>query len=65
MSFSRAENLINKLISNKISEDELTELLAGINDDEKRKMYADALEIYFNRLLNDNRPNGGPSSNDS
>ena len=58
MSFSRAEILINKLISNKISEEELAELLAGISDDEGGKTYSDALEIYFNRLLKENRPNG-------
>ncbi|GGM97550.1 hypothetical protein GCM10010967_34210 [Dyadobacter beijingensis] len=59
MSFSRAEKLINKLIGNKISEGELAELLAGITDEEERKAYADALEIYFNRLLNENRPDNG------
>lgn len=58
MSFSRAEILINKLISNKISGDELTELLEGISDDEGGRNYSDALEIYFNRLLKENRPNG-------
>lgn len=58
MSFSRAEILINRLIGNNITEGELTELLAGITDEEGRKPYADALEIYFNRLLNENRPNG-------
>jgi hypothetical protein len=65
MSFSRAENLINKLISNKISEGELVELLAGITDEEERKTYSDALEIYFNRLLNEDRPNGGPAPKDA
>lgn len=50
--------MINKLISNKISEDELAEVLAGISDDEGGKTYSDALEIYFNRLLRENRPNG-------
>ncbi|MGN7889324.1 hypothetical protein ACN9ML_19010 [Dyadobacter endophyticus] len=58
MSLSRAEILINKLISNKISGDELAELLAGISDDERGKNYSDALEIYFNRLLRESRPNG-------
>lgn len=59
MSFSRAETLINKLISNRISEGELAELLAGITDEEERKKYADALEIYFNRLLNENGSGDG------
>lgn len=62
MSISRAEILINKLISNKISEGELAELLAGIVDEGERKTYSDALEIYFNRLLNEDRSDDGPPS---
>ncbi|MCF0073691.1 hypothetical protein LZD49_24645 [Dyadobacter sp. CY261] len=66
MSFSRAETLINKLISNKISEGELAELLTAITDEEERKVYADALEIYFNRLLNENSSaNGSAAPKDS
>lgn len=64
MSLSRAEILINKLISNKISEDELAELLAGITDEERGKTYSDALEIYFNRLLKESRPNGEAGPNE-
>lgn len=58
MALSRAEKLIEKLISNKISGEELSELLAGITSEEEQHQYSDALEIYFNRLLKENHPNG-------
>ena len=57
MSLSRAETLINKLISNKLSGEELSELLAGINNAEDQQKYADALEIYFDYLLKENEKN--------
>lgn len=55
MTPSRADDLINKLIANKLSGDELTELLAGISNENEKQKYSDALEIYFNQLLRDNR----------
>jgi hypothetical protein len=58
MSLSRAEKLINKLISNKLSGEELSELLEGITSEEDQQKYSDVLEIYFNNLLKDNHPNG-------
>ncbi|TLU98751.1 hypothetical protein [Dyadobacter luticola] len=58
MSLSRAEKLINKLISNKLSGDELSELLAGITNEKEQQEYSDALEIYFNKLLKENNSNG-------
>ena len=58
MALSREEILIDKLISNKISGEELSELLEGITSDEQQQKYSDALEIYFNRLLKENHPNG-------
>jgi hypothetical protein len=58
MSLSRAEKLINKLISNKLSGEELSELLAGITNEKDQQQYSDALEIYFNRLLKENHSNG-------
>ena len=54
MSLSRAETLINKLISNKLSGEELSELLEGINNAEDQQKYSDALEIYFDFLLKEN-----------
>nr|WP_295930776.1 hypothetical protein [uncultured Dyadobacter sp.] len=58
MALSRAEKLIDKLISNRISGEELSELLAGITSEEEQQKYSDALEIYFDRLLKENRTNG-------
>jgi len=55
MSLSRAENLISKLISNKLSGEELSELLEGIQSEEDQKNYSDALEVYFNQLLQDEK----------
>ncbi|WP_031530735.1 hypothetical protein [Dyadobacter crusticola] len=51
MSLSRAEILIEKLISNKLSGEELSELLAGITSEEQQQEYSDVLEAYFNQLL--------------
>ncbi|MCF0063896.1 hypothetical protein MUK70_26835 [Dyadobacter chenwenxiniae] len=58
MSLSRAETLINKLISNKLTGQELSELLEGINSEKDQQKYSDALEIYFDYLLRQNQPNG-------
>ncbi|MCF0042901.1 hypothetical protein [Dyadobacter fanqingshengii] len=58
MSLSRAETLINKLISNKLTGEELSELLEGINSEKDQQKYSDALEIYFDYLLRQNQPNG-------
>ncbi|MCE7066226.1 hypothetical protein [Dyadobacter sp. CY326] len=55
MSLSRAETLINKLINNKLSGEELSELLEGINSAEDQQKYSDALEIYFDYLLKENQ----------
>jgi len=51
MSSSRAENLINKLISNKLTGKELLEIFAGLDNEEERQKYSDALEVYFFSLL--------------
>lgn len=51
MALSRAEKLINKLISNKLSAEELSELLEGITSEEDQQKYSDILEIYFDKLL--------------
>lgn len=54
MSLSRAENLINKLISNKLSGEELSEILKGMIHEDERQKYSDVLEKYFERLLEEN-----------
>jgi hypothetical protein len=51
MSPSRAEKLINKLISNKLTGNELSEIFEGLNDAEERQKYSDALEVYFSMLV--------------
>ena len=51
MSVSRAQILIEKLISNRLSAEELSELLAGTHYEAVQQAYSDALEVYFNRLL--------------
>lgn len=51
MSVPRAKILIEKLIRNRLSTDELSELLAGTHDEAVRQAYSDALEAYFDRLL--------------
>ena len=51
MSLSRAEYLIEKLISNKLSGEELSELLDGVNNENDKEHYSGILEIYFNRLV--------------
>jgi hypothetical protein len=51
MSLSRAENLINRLITNKLTGNELSEIFEGLKDEAERQKYSDALEIYFSRLV--------------
>lgn len=51
MSLSRAEYLINKLISNKLSREELAELVSSVNSESEQQKYSDVLENYFNQLL--------------
>jgi hypothetical protein len=51
MSVSRAKTLIEKLISNRLSAEELSELLAGTHDESVQQAYSETLEAYFNQLL--------------
>lgn len=51
MSLSRAEYLINKLIGNTLSGEELSELLDGVGNEDNQQHYSEVLEIYFNRLV--------------
>ena len=54
MSLSRAEYLIEKLISNNLSGEELSELLDGVSNENDKEHYSEILEIYFNRLVQEN-----------
>lgn len=56
---SRAENLINKMISNKLSETELLEFLKGLSDEEQHQYYSDILEQHFQNLLEENQKMNG------
>lgn len=55
MALSRAEKLINKLISNELSAEELSELLEGITSEGDQQKYSDVLETYFNKLLKEEK----------
>ncbi|MCE7041902.1 hypothetical protein [Dyadobacter sp. CY312] len=59
MSVSRAEYLIERLISNSLSGDELAELLSGVNNEEQQQKISDVLETYFNKLLQENEEKNG------
>ena len=54
MSLSRAEYLINKLIGNELSGEELSELLNGVGSEVQQVHYSEVLENYFNQLLREN-----------
>ncbi|RRB07592.1 FecR family protein [Larkinella rosea] len=60
---SRAEYLINKLISNSLTEKELDELLEGLGKDEMQEQYSSVLEKYFNELVEEDRTNYKPELN--
>lgn len=51
MEISRAKYLAEALIRNKLSREDLDDLLNGMNDDRIVKVYSDVLEDYFNNLL--------------
>lgn len=54
MSSSRPEYLMDKLIKNTLTKDELEELLAGIGENEMSSDYSEILERYFKQLLIEN-----------
>ncbi|MGA0555225.1 FecR family protein [Larkinella sp. VNQ87] len=56
MQRSRAEYLINRLINNTLSENELDELLAGLGQEEVLNQYSPILEQYFNDLIEQENP---------
>ncbi|WP_341225132.1 hypothetical protein [uncultured Arcticibacterium sp.] len=54
MASSRPAYLVEKLLKNNISKEELQELVAGIGETEMSEEYAEILEKYFNQLLLEN-----------
>lgn len=54
MTSSRPEYLMNKLIKNILTKDELEELLVGIGEKEMSNDYSEVLERYFKQLLVEN-----------
>ncbi|WP_435355720.1 hypothetical protein [Emticicia sp. SJ17W-69] len=54
MSSSRPEYLMDKLIKNTLTKDELEELLAGIGENEMSSDYSEILERFFKQLLIEN-----------
>lgn len=57
MSSSRPEYLMDKLIKNTLTKEELEELLAGIGEKEMSSDYSEILERYFKQLLVENSVN--------
>lgn len=56
---SRPEYLMDRLLNNRLSGEELEELLAGIGENEMSPEYSFILERFFNGLLEDtNLPKG-------
>ena len=53
MSDSRCHYLIDQLINNSLSKDELNELLATMGREQMTKEYSELLENYFIELLQD------------
>lgn len=54
MTSSRPEYLIDKLIKNKLTQEELNELLSEIGENEMSDKYSEILESFFNQLLVEN-----------
>ncbi|RFS18170.1 hypothetical protein [Emticicia sp. C21] len=53
MERSRPDYLMDKLINNQLSKEELAELLADIGETEMSSEYSIILERYFNQLLSE------------
>lgn len=56
MSNSRAHYLLDRLIKNSLSEDELNELIATVGREKMAAEYSDQLEKYFHELLQAHGP---------
>lgn len=57
MERSRPDYLMDRLINNQLSKEELAELLAGIGESEMSSEYSSILERYFNQLLSETHSN--------
>ncbi len=55
MSRNRAEILIEKMLSNKLTADELSEFLKSISDKKQEAYYDEILEKYFNQIIESNK----------
>ncbi|MFD2519836.1 hypothetical protein [Emticicia soli] len=62
MERTRPDYLMDRLINNKLSSEELAELLAGIGETEMSPEYSTILERYFNQLLAEANQNKKTSS---
>ncbi len=60
MKKSRAKHLIEALIHNKLSRNELDELLQGLSNKEILSEYSEVLMVYFDELLTASRNNDKP-----
>ncbi|MBD2755434.1 hypothetical protein [Spirosoma validum] len=56
MAQQRSNYLVDQLLSNKLSRAEFDEFLAGLHNPDDLQIYSDALETYFNELVNDPDP---------
>ncbi|GAB3169544.1 hypothetical protein [Telluribacter humicola] len=56
MANQRAEYLIEKLLKNELSAQELDEFLAGLRDSDLQTYYSSLLSKYFDSLLEQNQP---------
>lgn len=57
MERSRPDYLMDRLINNQLSKEELAELLADIGETEMSPEYSNILEHYFNQLLTESHAN--------
>lgn len=62
MSEQYATYLLEQLIRNKLSIEELGEFLAGLEDEDSAQTYSDILEAYFQELIRQQIPE--PSADD-
>ncbi|WP_338876344.1 hypothetical protein WBJ53_11915 [Spirosoma sp. SC4-14] len=62
MSGHYATYLLEQLIRNKLSIEELGDFLAGLEDEDSAQTYSDILEAYFQELIKQQRQD--PSSDD-
>lgn len=62
MAQQRSNYLVDQLLSNKLSPAEFDEFLVRLHNPDDLQTYSDALEVYFNGLVNE--PDPPPESDD-